>query len=99
MKNKIILLIISIIVFIFLWKVGYRNVETIKLASTNVWNNAGYKVVGYEGYQWDIFLGGKVWYLLRKVDDNNITYNGFLSKWGKEYHIYNLKAIDAISPK
>lgn len=78
---------------------GFRNVEITKAAAPQVWAAAGYKIVGYEGYQWAPVHGSSVWYLVRRVDDNGITYHGALSKWGKEYHIYNLSALDALKPQ
>lgn len=78
---------------------GYRNVEATKAAAPQVWAAAGYKIVGYEGYQYAPIHGSSVWYLVRRVEDNGITYHGALSKWGDEYHIYNLSALDALRPE
>ena len=74
-------------------------VSDIKAHATNVWDNAGFKIVGYEGYQWSLpgeTWGGKVWYIVQRKDSGSTLYHGFISKWGDEYHIYNLRAIDAI---
>jgi len=75
-----------------------RHVAEVKAQAPRVWQEAGFAVVGYEGYQWDPFCGGDVWYLLRKIPDNGVTYHGYLCKWGGEFHIYNLQALDALKP-
>lgn len=78
-------------------RVGYRNLEDIKANAPAVWSRSGWEITGYEGYEWDPILGAQVWYILKKKDAN-ISYHGFLTKWGEEYHIYNLTSIDAIGP-
>jgi hypothetical protein len=77
-----------------------HRVDDIKLHAEDVINQAGFKIVGYEGYQYGLFqvFGGCVWYTMEKVPHNGITYHGCISKWGSEYHIYSLSAIDAIKP-
>ena len=82
----------------FLWWAGYRNVDVTKANAASVWREAGYEITGYEGYQWAPLHGSAVWYIVRRTDRDGITYHGYLAKWGSEYHIYNLKAIDAIKP-
>ena len=71
------------------------NVPDIKQNAERVLKDAGFNVVGYEGYQSGTFetYGGCVWYIMER---NGITYHGCVSKWGSEYHIYNLTALDAI---
>ena len=79
-----------------------HRVEEIKKAAPKVWADAGYEIVGYEGYQYGPpggTWGGKVWHIVRRKGDDRVTYHGFISKWGDEYHIYNLQAIDAIKPQ
>lgn len=79
---------------------SYRNVDNIKAAAPKVWADAGYEIVGYEGYQIGspATPGGRVWYVVTRKGDKRILYTGFLSKWGDEYHIYNFRAYDAITP-
>ena len=76
---------------------GDRRVEEIKLNADHVFKDNGFQIIGYQGYQYGLWQtpGGCVWYTLSKT---NITYEACLSRWGNEYHIYNLKAIDAIKP-
>jgi hypothetical protein len=75
-----------------------ENVNLIKVVAPGVFKQAGFQVIGYEGYEWTGFgrWGGCVWYTLKKTPDTGTTYHGCVSKWGNEYHIYNLSAIDAI---
>lgn len=77
------------------------HVEDIKEHARATWEQAGFEVIGYEGYEYGRIggtWGGHVWYTVRRRPDNGIIYHGFISKWGSEYHIYNLSAIDAIKP-
>jgi hypothetical protein len=72
------------------------NVPDIKQHANKVWEDNGFKVVGYEGYEYGSMgqWGGCVWYI---VSRENVTYHGCISKWEDEYHIYSLRAMDAIS--
>jgi len=76
---------------------GDRRVPEIKLNAERIFKDNGFQVVGYQGYSYGLIStpGGCVWYTLKKGE---ITYKACLSRWGDEYHIYNLKAIDAIKP-
>lgn len=98
MIKLIIIVAIAAAAIFSLGIIGFRNVKNVKAAANSVWANAGYEVVGYEGYQWGPVRGGDVWYIVRRRDAPGITYHGFLTRWGSEYHIYNLQAIDAIRP-
>lgn len=76
------------------------NVEEIKRNSKATIEQAGFSIIGYEGFQWTGFgrWGGCVWYTMKRNPDIGVTYHGCISKWGDEYHIYSLTAIDAIKP-
>jgi len=79
-----------------------KHVPEIKANAEKTFAAAGYDVIGYEGFQYGCpggNWGGKVWYIVRRKGDNRVTYNACLSKWGDEYHIYNLAALDAIKPQ
>lgn len=74
-------------------------VDDIKLHAAQAWRGAGFQIVGYEGYEnaglgscW----GGKVWYTVKRSEDHGVLYHGFICKWGNEYHLYSITAIDAI---
>lgn len=84
-----------LIIMLLLTGCSNHNVEDIKQHSTKVFNDAGFEVVGYEGYEYTSPLrwGGCVWYIITR---NRVTYDACISKWGDEYHIYNLSAKDAI---
>ena len=75
-----------------------KHVPVIKANAVATWRQAGFEIIGYEGYEYGSMgqWGGAVWYIVKKVPDNGITYRGSLSKWGDEYHIYSLSAIDAL---
>ena len=74
------------------------NVDQIKANAAPTIKQAGFEITGYQGYEWTGGgrWGGCVWYTMRKQPDTGTTYHGCVSKWGDEYHIYNLSAIDAI---
>ena len=82
----------------------YGNIDPIKENAASTWENNGFKIIGYSGYEYGAGLlftnygGASVWYVLNRIPDNGITYEGCLRRWGDEYHIYNLQAIDAIKP-
>lgn len=80
------------------------NLDDVKSHAEERWSELGYDVVGYDGFQWGLwgfndYGGAEVWYLLEKKGvSNGITYGGYLQKWGDEYHMYALRAYDAIKP-
>ncbi len=75
---------------------NYTRVEEIKQQSTNVLHEAGFTIVGYEGYEIGGIgaPGGKVWYLFQKTGQPETLYHGFISKWGSEYHLYNIQSVN-----
>jgi len=81
------------------------NRDFVQQRANRTWEQAGFHVVGYEGYQiaggtpGTPYGGAFVWYVVRKEPDNGITYHGALQRWGDEVHIYSLQAIDAIRPR
>lgn len=97
-----LLLVVLLTLTVFFGGYSYRNVDVIKANAAATWDAAGFEIVGYEGYQIGDFIGpcpgGKVWYVVQRKGNSQVRYHGWVSKWGKEYHIYNLRAIDAIAP-
>lgn len=82
---------------------GYANLDEVKSIADEKWKKQGFEVVDYAGFEWGVWLGGNygganVWYRLKKLPDNGITYSGYLKKWGNEIHVYGPKAHDAIGP-
>lgn len=79
---------------------GSTNVDSVKERAADVWADNGFEVVGYEGYRrsicWFDYGCGRVWYTA--TNDSGIVYHGFVERWGDEYHLYNLSAVDAIKP-
>ena len=95
-------LFITICLALFLSSCGYGNLDYVKDNAENRWNSQGFEVVGYDGFQWDFWVGpyggASVWYILKKTTDNGVIYSGALKRWGDEIHVYNVEAIDAIKP-
>ncbi len=74
---------------------SYWAVPSVKANAEQVFIDNGFQVVGYHGYEMYWPCGGAVWYTLKKGD---ITYQAAIVRWFNEYHLYNLRAIDAIKP-
>lgn len=111
MKDVIAPLLATIFVVILIWTVFVAipkptpfNLDEVKANASTTFKQAGYGIIGYEGYQWGSwhfgsYGGAAVWYSLRRNGkDNGIIYTGYIKRWGDEYHIYNIRAIDAIKP-
>jgi hypothetical protein len=80
------------------------NKEEVQQKAPAKWEQQGFKVVDYEGFEWGLWFGGPyggayVWHRLKKIPDNGITYSGFMQMWGDELQVYGPKAVDAIRPK
>lgn len=81
------------------------NLEHVKERGPARWKEIGFEAIGYQGHQWGKFgfgtpYGGAcVWWELRKVPDNGITYSGCLQRWGDSLEVYGPTARDAIQPK
>lgn len=94
-----------IVVFLLSCAIGGSwNREWVMERAPEKWAKQGFEIVDYEGYQFHYgipfsgFGGAKVWYELRKVPDNGITYTGALIRWGDEVQVYGPDALDAIRP-
>ena len=80
------------------------NLEYVKEHGPQRWKDVGFVVVGYQGHQWgklgfgSDYGGARVWWELRKVPDNGITYSGYLQRWGDSLEVYGPTARDAIKP-
>jgi len=104
LKSTMTLLAISCAALLCLSGCGSANRKYIEQRAQDRWREVGYRVVGYEGYQWGMWLGGKwggacVWYQLETVEPNGIRYSGYLQRWGDELHVYGPEALDAIKPR
>jgi hypothetical protein len=91
MKRKLTMLMALI-----LGACSAERVPDIKAHAVETFSANGFKIIGYQGYQWGLLdnYGGRVWYTLEK---DGIVYEACLTKWGDEYHIYSLKALNAVS--
>ena len=98
MKTLFLTLILIIATITTLLFSGFRNVKSTKEAAPLVWNQAGFEVGGYTGYNWSLIGGGDVWHVVTRKETPGVTYEGYISKWGNEYHVYHIRAIDAIQP-
>ncbi len=104
---KLLNIYLIVLLFIsFLVGCSSNNLQNTKDKAPEVWKQIGFKVVGYEGFQWgkwgifgSTYGGACVWHRLEKIPDNGIAYSGYIQRWGNEYHIYGLYAIDAIRPQ
>lgn len=95
--------IIGIMLMLLLAGCGSSNVAEVKANAKEVWKQAGFEIIGYEGYEnahcFFSYGCGHAWYTLKRTPDNGIIYHGYIEKWGDEFHIYNISAIDAIKPR
>lgn len=97
---KIGTLIITLASIVYFKGCNYSRVNDIKEHATNTLQQAGFVITGYEGYEiGDMFYapGGKVWYQMVKSNNDSILYNCCVIKFGGEYQIGNLTAINAVS--
>lgn len=80
-----------------------KNLEYVKEHADDKWRSTGFEIQGYDGYNfgsgYGVYGGAEVWYFLKKLPDNGITYAGYLQRWGDEVHTYDVQAIDAIKPQ
>ncbi len=74
-----------------------RNVEYVKIHSSERLKELGYTSPVYEGYQWSVFYGGDVWYTMKREDTPGVIYTGYLSKWGNELHFFGPHVVNTIS--
>ena len=84
---------------------GTSNLDYVKQHSQEKWKAEGFDTVNYQGYEWGFrfillpkYGGARVWYRLKKIPDNGITYAGYIQRWGDELHVYGPTACDAIKP-
>lgn len=100
-KVVLVLFIISSLISIpvvLSFTVGRRNIEYVKDRAPAFYENMGYEIVGYEGYQHGIVAGGGVWHMLQRPGSPTL-YSAKLIKWGGELHLYGPRALNAIEVK
>ncbi len=100
--NKIKILLTVILIVLLISGCSFGNVEDVKQHADEIFNKHGFDVVGYQGYglgpnPWPTYGGAYVWFTIKK-QANGIVYEAALQRWGSEYHLYSLSAIDAIKP-
>ena len=98
----VVMLIVGIIVFallVFGLSGGCsRNVDLVKANAAATFDQAGFEIVGCQGYLTAPIAGGTVYYILKKKGNDKLTYSAGIQWWYGEYHIYDLRAMDAIQP-
>lgn len=95
--------IVAVIAALAISGCSSANKDQIKSVAPSVWAKNGFDIVAYEGYTFGSHVGpgyggANVWYVVKRKPDNGIIYHGYIKKWGDEYHIYSLQAIDALKP-
>ena len=94
--------IFILILFLLLGGVStctYDGIEDIKSNASKVFEDNGFKVIGYEGYvignkiPFTNYGSAKVWFIL---SDGKTKYQAMVQRFNDEYHIYNLQALDAL---
>lgn len=84
--------VISAIVLLLIYSlVGVSTrVDDIKSLAPSAIESRGWKILRYEGYEYGSWgrHGGKVWYHVQDVNQDNIYYRVFITKWGNELHFY-----------
>lgn len=101
---RLIIFMAAAMFFSFFCIQNSANLDYVLEHGERRWIEVGYEPVAYEGYQWcrSVFFseygGACVWWRLRNIPDNGITYTGYLKRWGDELHVYGPFAIDAIKP-
>jgi hypothetical protein len=82
---RIILLSCLLIITGFLTSCGSSNVPEVKAKAAETWRQAGFEIVGYEGYTsdhcWFNYGCGHVWHTVKRIPDNGIIYHGYIEKW------------------
>jgi len=103
MKKLFMIATVMAVLMITMIGCSSGNLDFTKERAEQTWEDQGFKITGYEGFQWGIwgfnsYGGAYVYYRLKKNPDNGIIYSGCLQRWGTEIHTYEVRAIDAIKP-
>lgn len=82
---------------------NYLNLKETKRNACPTFESIGFHCIGYEGYNWGSGIGpwggAHVWYTLYRTEDPKTIYEGFVARWGDEYHVYNMQALNAVSTR
>ena len=98
-RSGLFLMLVGLAMIVHSAGFSTSRVADIKANAASVWRSNGFEIVGYEGYQSGSIgdtWGGMVWYIVKRTGRDDVIYNGALTKWGDEFHTYELKAIDAV---
>ena len=83
--KRIVIVVCMALLLAILWSCTV-DVDELKANGPKYFEGMGYKVLGYEGYQWDVW-GGRVWFFVQDKE-TGLKYSHFLIKRGNEYHWY-----------
>lgn len=98
-KLKIISIVTGIITgIVLIWNfTAYRDIDMLKQKSPKFLEERGFKIVSYDGYEGDPFMGGFTWYQV--VDENGFRYILAVGEWRGDLMIYSQKCFNAVSNK
>lgn len=105
MKFVFALLVAAVVTAVFSLFGSPGNLDYVRAHGEARWRQVGFEPLGYQGHQWGLggygsdYGGAKVWWELRKIPDNGITYSGYLKRWGDSLEVYGPIARDAIQPR
>ena len=101
--KKVTQLVVVCFMLMGLYGCSSGNLDHVKEHGPEKWNEIGFQVVGYEGFEWGFwglnhYGGAEVWWRLKRIPDNGISYTGYIQRWGNELHVFGPTATDAIRP-
>lgn len=86
------------LLLVFLFFPTSSNNAYIQDHANEVWAQSGFEVVSNRGYtlspSCSDYGGANRYYLLKRIPDNGMLYNGVLSRWGDEIHIQGVEAVE-----
>ena len=85
-----------VLLIVFLFHFSRRNLDEIKNIAPCRISEFEYDIVQYEGYTHSVVYGAKVWYMVKKKNENQ-RYSLSLIKWGDEYHMYGPEPVDNVN--
>lgn len=80
-----------------------NNLVLVKANAQQTFKSAGFELIGYQGYirslggysfAYSEYGGAKVYYIIER---DGIILSAGIKRWGDEYHIYDIEALNAVS--
>ena len=96
------ILCIILVILTVVTRCSSANLDDVKEHACDRWKEVGFSCVGYEGYQWGVWLygsygGAAVWHTLTTEKNPNQLFSGYIQKWGDEYHIYGPRCVNCVT--